>query len=111
MLQATWNGVEYRLDICRATKGAHTEIYWESCVLCARPRPWLSNMVFFAVFFRPLKQTNKQTGMWPQIQWWSLYFTCFPVQYSLLLDTEAYVDWDTDSVAKWTINKQRGTSF
>jgi hypothetical protein len=27
MLQATWNGVEYRLDICRATKGAHTEIY------------------------------------------------------------------------------------
>jgi hypothetical protein len=27
MLQATWNKVEYRLDICRATKGAHTEIY------------------------------------------------------------------------------------
>jgi hypothetical protein len=23
MLQATWNEVEYRLDICRATKGAH----------------------------------------------------------------------------------------
>jgi hypothetical protein len=27
MLQATWNEVEYRLDICRANKGAHTEIY------------------------------------------------------------------------------------
>jgi hypothetical protein len=27
MLQTTWNQVEYRLDICRATKGAHTEIY------------------------------------------------------------------------------------
>jgi hypothetical protein len=25
-LQATWNEVEYSLDICRATKGAHTEI-------------------------------------------------------------------------------------
>jgi hypothetical protein len=30
--QATWNEVEYRLDICRATKGAHIEIYWESYV-------------------------------------------------------------------------------
>jgi hypothetical protein len=27
MLQATWNEVEYRLDICRATKGAHIEMY------------------------------------------------------------------------------------
>jgi hypothetical protein len=27
MLQATWNEVQYRLDICRATKEAHTEIY------------------------------------------------------------------------------------
>jgi hypothetical protein len=27
MLQATWNEVEYRLDICRATKGACIEIY------------------------------------------------------------------------------------
>jgi hypothetical protein len=26
MLQTTWNGVEYRLDICRATKEAHAEI-------------------------------------------------------------------------------------
>jgi hypothetical protein len=26
-LQATWNEFEYRLDICRATKGAHIEIY------------------------------------------------------------------------------------
>jgi hypothetical protein len=26
MLQATWNEVEYRLDISRATKGAHIEI-------------------------------------------------------------------------------------
>jgi hypothetical protein len=25
-LQATWNDVEYRLDICRATKGAHIEM-------------------------------------------------------------------------------------
>jgi hypothetical protein len=27
MLQETWNEVEYRLDIRRATKGARTEIY------------------------------------------------------------------------------------
>jgi hypothetical protein len=27
MLQAKWNEVEYRRDICRATKGAHIEIY------------------------------------------------------------------------------------
>jgi hypothetical protein len=27
MLQATWNEVEYRPDICRATKGAHIENY------------------------------------------------------------------------------------
>jgi hypothetical protein len=27
MLQATRNEVEYRLDICHATKGAHIEIY------------------------------------------------------------------------------------
>jgi hypothetical protein len=27
MLQATWNEVEYRLVICRATKVAHIEIY------------------------------------------------------------------------------------
>jgi nicotinamide mononucleotide adenylyltransferase len=27
MLHATWNEVEYRLDIFRATKGAHIEIY------------------------------------------------------------------------------------
>ena len=27
MLQATWNEVEYRLDVCRATGGAHIEIY------------------------------------------------------------------------------------
>jgi hypothetical protein len=26
MLQAMWNKVKYCLDICRATKGAHTEI-------------------------------------------------------------------------------------
>jgi hypothetical protein len=30
MLQAAWNEVQYRLDICRATKGVHTEIYWKS---------------------------------------------------------------------------------
>jgi hypothetical protein len=27
MLHAAWNQVEYRLDICRATKGARIEIY------------------------------------------------------------------------------------
>jgi hypothetical protein len=27
ILQATWNEVEYRLDICRSTEGARTEIY------------------------------------------------------------------------------------
>jgi hypothetical protein len=33
MLRATWNEVEYRLDICRATKEAHIEIYWERYIL------------------------------------------------------------------------------
>jgi hypothetical protein len=33
MLQAMWDEVEYRLDICPATKGAHTEIYCESYIL------------------------------------------------------------------------------
>jgi hypothetical protein len=32
MLQETWNEVEYRLDICRTTKGAHTDIYRESYI-------------------------------------------------------------------------------
>jgi hypothetical protein len=27
MIQATWNDVEYRLDMYRATKGAHIEMY------------------------------------------------------------------------------------
>jgi hypothetical protein len=27
MLQETWNEIEYRLDICRGTRGAHIEIY------------------------------------------------------------------------------------
>jgi hypothetical protein len=27
MLQATWNELEYHLDISRATKGAHIKIY------------------------------------------------------------------------------------
>jgi hypothetical protein len=27
MLQAIWNEVKYHLDICHATKEAHTEIY------------------------------------------------------------------------------------
>jgi hypothetical protein len=27
MIQATWNKVEYHLDMCCATKGAQTEIY------------------------------------------------------------------------------------
>jgi hypothetical protein len=27
MLINTWQELEYRLDICRATKGAHTEVY------------------------------------------------------------------------------------
>jgi hypothetical protein len=33
MLQATWNEVEYCMDICRATKGAHIVIHWESYIL------------------------------------------------------------------------------
>jgi hypothetical protein len=33
MLQARWSEVEYRLDICRVTKGAHIEIYLESYIL------------------------------------------------------------------------------
>jgi hypothetical protein len=27
MLQVKWNEIEYCLDICRATKGAHIKIY------------------------------------------------------------------------------------
>ena len=27
MLQNTWRELEYRLDVCRATRGAHIEIY------------------------------------------------------------------------------------
>ncbi|PSN39958.1 hypothetical protein C0J52_24258, partial [Blattella germanica] len=27
MLQNTWREIEYRLDVCRATRGAHVEIY------------------------------------------------------------------------------------
>jgi hypothetical protein len=27
MLINTWQGLEYRLDICRATTGAHIEVY------------------------------------------------------------------------------------
>jgi hypothetical protein len=33
MLQETWNEVEYRLDIYRATIKDHTEIYSESYIL------------------------------------------------------------------------------
>jgi hypothetical protein len=42
MLQATWNGVEYRLDICRATKGAHIAIYLESYTLRKKSVSFLS---------------------------------------------------------------------
>jgi hypothetical protein len=28
MFQNTWTGVEYRLEICRATRSNHTEIYY-----------------------------------------------------------------------------------
>ena len=30
MLQNTWREVEYRLDVCRATQGAHIELHWPS---------------------------------------------------------------------------------
>ena len=30
MLQNTWREVEYRLDVCRATHGAHIELHWPS---------------------------------------------------------------------------------
>jgi hypothetical protein len=33
MLQVKWNEIEYCLDICRATKGAHIKIYWEIYIL------------------------------------------------------------------------------
>jgi hypothetical protein len=33
ILQATWNEVSYRLDICRATMGANVETYSESYML------------------------------------------------------------------------------
>jgi hypothetical protein len=33
VLQITWNEVEYRLDICCATKGTHIKIYWEIDIL------------------------------------------------------------------------------
>jgi hypothetical protein len=28
MLHRTWQELEYRLDVLRATKGAHIEVYW-----------------------------------------------------------------------------------
>jgi hypothetical protein len=33
MFQAMWDDVEYHLDVCRATKGTHVEIYWKSYIL------------------------------------------------------------------------------
>jgi hypothetical protein len=33
VVEATWNDVQYRLDVCRVTKGAHIEIYGESYIL------------------------------------------------------------------------------
>jgi hypothetical protein len=33
MLKSTWREIKYRLDILRATKGAHVEIVWRSAVL------------------------------------------------------------------------------
>jgi hypothetical protein len=33
MFQLTWNEVQYHLDICCATKGAHIEIYRENYIL------------------------------------------------------------------------------
>jgi len=27
MLENTWRGIDYRLDVLRATKGAHDEVY------------------------------------------------------------------------------------
>ena len=30
MLQNTWREVEHRLDVCRATQGAHIELHWPS---------------------------------------------------------------------------------
>jgi hypothetical protein len=44
-LQATWNEVEYHLDICSAMKGAQTEIYSESYIL----RKYLDNLPFYGV--------------------------------------------------------------
>jgi hypothetical protein len=38
MLQAMWNEVEYCLDICCATEGAHIKIYWESYIV--RKKLW-----------------------------------------------------------------------
>jgi hypothetical protein len=31
MLENTWREIDYRLDVLRATKGAHVEVYW--CVV------------------------------------------------------------------------------
>jgi hypothetical protein len=45
MLQATWNGVEYRLDIFHATKGAHIEIYRESCIFFCLVAPTLGSLL------------------------------------------------------------------
>jgi hypothetical protein len=32
-LENTWRKIEYRLDILRASKGAHVEVVWHSAVL------------------------------------------------------------------------------
>jgi hypothetical protein len=34
MLENTWREMEYRLEILRATKGAHVEVVQHSAVLC-----------------------------------------------------------------------------
>jgi hypothetical protein len=33
ILPETWNVVQYRLDICRATKGKHMQMYLENYIL------------------------------------------------------------------------------
>ena len=46
MLENTWREIDYRLDVLRATKGAHVEVYW-----CVVKKLTFKRMFVFHVVF------------------------------------------------------------
>ena len=40
MLENTWREIEYRLDVLRATKGAHVEVYFLFCGAATQRGSW-----------------------------------------------------------------------